>query len=328
MNEQKSLIYRLAETYEHYRIERRASASEQDAHPRQAGRLRGLLRWFVPNGGTLLLVAALILTQQVWARPLLSPASAPGPSATTVNYQGRLADHSGNPLNGTYGMTFSLWDAATAGNLVWGPESHAAVPVSQGLFSVGLGSQTTGGIPTSAWNGDRYLQITVGGENLSPRELIRSVPIAGMALTVPSDAIGINQLAAATCAQAVQSPEVHITAPVTMEGWNVYKPFPDFAVTVNVTRASQILVVASAVLHDVVGGSGHLYAGFQKNGVQMETTHRWMPIALSGEVWAWNFVDSVSPGTYTYRLEGMGVNGMAISWYRPSISVVVIPVKD
>jgi len=40
-----------------------------------------------------------------------------------------------------------------------------------------LGSQTSGGIPTSTWNGDRYLEITVGGETLSPRELIRSVPI-------------------------------------------------------------------------------------------------------------------------------------------------------
>ena len=103
---------------------------------------------------------------------------------TTINYQGRLADSSGNPLDGTYGMSFSLWDAATDGGLVWGPESHAAVPVSDGLFSVGLGSQTSGGIPTSTWNGDRYLEITVGGETLSPRELIRSVPIAGIALTV------------------------------------------------------------------------------------------------------------------------------------------------
>jgi len=60
---------------------------------------------------------------------------------------------------------------------------------------VGLGSQTPGGIPTSAWNGDRYLEITVGGETLNPRELIRSVPIAGMALTVPDGAIGTAQIA-------------------------------------------------------------------------------------------------------------------------------------
>ncbi len=135
------------------------------------------------------------------ARQLAAPA-APGPSATTVNYQGRLADPAGNPKNGTFGMTFALYDAPTGGNLVWGPESHAAVPVSNGLFSVGLGSQTAGGIPTSAWNGDRYLEITVGGETLAPRELIRSVPIAGMALTVPDGAIGTAQIADGAVTQA------------------------------------------------------------------------------------------------------------------------------
>jgi hypothetical protein len=143
----------------------------------------------------LLLVIALIATARVWAQPLTEPVAAPGPSATTVNYQGRLADNAGLPLDGSYGMSFALYDAATDGNLIWGPENHTAVPVSEGLFSVGLGSQTSGGIPTSVWNGDRYLEITVGGETLSPRELIRSVPIAGMALTVPDGAITSDEIA-------------------------------------------------------------------------------------------------------------------------------------
>jgi len=188
MDEQKSLVHHIAEALERYRAERRATAPE-DTRPRQPGRWGRVLRWFIPNGGTLLLVAMLVLTANAWARPLLSPAAAPGPSATTVNYQGRLASTGGSPLTGTYGMTFALYDAPTGGALVWGPESHAAVPVSEGLFSVGLGSQTSGGIPTSVWNGDRYLEATVGGETLSPRELIRSVPIAGMALTVPDGAV-------------------------------------------------------------------------------------------------------------------------------------------
>ena len=119
-----------------------SAARTEGTAPQSLGRLYRLLRWCLPNGGTLLLVAALILTQQVWARPLLSPDSAPGPSATIVNYQGRLADIEGNPLDGTYGMTFALYDAPTGGALMWGPESHAAVPVSDGLFSVGLGNQT------------------------------------------------------------------------------------------------------------------------------------------------------------------------------------------
>jgi hypothetical protein len=200
MNTQKSLLGYFVDAYDRYRAARRAAAPE-DARPRQPGRLGRILRWFVPNGGTLLLIAALILTQNVWARQLAAPA-APGPSATTINYQGRLADPAGDPKNGIFGMSFSLWDAAADGSLVWGPESHAAVPVSDGLFSVGLGSQTSGGIPTSAWNGDRYLEITVGGETLAPRELIRSVPIAGMALTVPDGAIGTDQIADGAVAQA------------------------------------------------------------------------------------------------------------------------------
>jgi len=145
--------------------------------------------------GALLVIALLALTTSVWARPLLEAANTPGPNATTVNYQGRLADAAGAPLSGSYAMTFALWDAPSGGSLVWGPESHAAVPVSEGLFSVGLGSLTPGGIPTSAWSGDRYLEIAVGGETLSPRELIRSVPVAGMALTVPDGAIGSAQIA-------------------------------------------------------------------------------------------------------------------------------------
>jgi len=208
MNENKSLLTRLSETLDEYRADRRR-AQAQDT-PSRPGRLSRVLRWLTPNGGTLLLIAALIATAQVWARPLASPASAPGPSATTVNYQGRLADSGGTPLDGTYGMSFSLWDASSGGNLIWGPESHAAVPVAEGLFSVGLGSQTSGGIPTSVWNGDRYLEITVGGETLSPRELIRSVPIAGMALTVPDGAIGTDQIADGAVTQ-VKAPFAPLT---------------------------------------------------------------------------------------------------------------------
>jgi len=151
---------------------------------RSPNSLRRFIRWMVPNGGTLLLVLILFLGQRAWARPQALP-SAPGPSATTVNYQGRLADAGGNPLTGTYGMTFALYDAGTGGALVWGPEDHVAVQVSAGLFSVGLGSRTPGGIPTTTWDGDRYLEITVDGETLAPRELLRSVPVAGLALTVP-----------------------------------------------------------------------------------------------------------------------------------------------
>jgi len=205
MGEHKNLLIVLGEWW----------ASRQKAQAGTPGnppnRLRDFLRWMVPNGGTILLVLVLILTQQVWARPLQQEVNVPGPSATTVNYQGRLADAAGNPLDGTYGMTFALFATDSGGSPVWGPESHPAVPVSGGLFSVGLGSQTSGGIPTTVWDGDRYLEIAVGGETMSPRELIRSVPIAGMALTVPDGAIGTAQIADGAVTQD--------KAPALIESW-------------------------------------------------------------------------------------------------------------
>ena len=139
MNANRSLLTQLSETFDEYRADQRR-AQAQGIQP-QPGRIRRCLRWLTPNGGTLLLVAVLVLTTNVWAKPLLGATSAPGPSAipasgtqaATVNYQGRLADSGSTPLDGSFGMHFALYDTATGGDLVWGPESHAAVPVSDGL---------------------------------------------------------------------------------------------------------------------------------------------------------------------------------------------------
>lgn len=188
---QNNLLHHLFEAFKNYRQEREMVSANGNL---ENGRWHRLAHWLMPNGGTLLIALLLVLTQNVWAGPAQIPASAVGPSATTVNYQGRLADPAGNPQTDSFGMTFAVWDAPTGGSIVWGPESHDAVPVSEGLFNVGLGSKTSGGIPTNVWDGDRYLEITVRGETLSPRELIRSVPIAGMAITVPNDSIAADQI--------------------------------------------------------------------------------------------------------------------------------------
>jgi hypothetical protein len=218
------------------------------------------VRWFIPNGGTLLLVIALIATAQVWARPLASPTGTPGPSATTVNYQGRLSDSDGVPLDGTYGMSFALYDAATDGNLVWGPEEHTAVEVSDGLFSVGLGSKTSGGIPTTTWNGDRYLEITVGGETLEPRELIRSVPIAGMALTVPDGAMGTDQIADGAVTQAKLGSDINFEPP---DGSITTGKLADGAVTASKAALSHGYVVGEPPDNDDPARRFYLDTTFQ-----------------------------------------------------------------
>jgi hypothetical protein len=118
MSKQRGFVTQLGELID----DRRARRESTDPKGNQSGRLHRFLRWLTPNGGTLLLVVALLVTARVWARPLTSSTGTPGPSATTVNYQGRLSDSDGVPLDGTYGMSFALYDAETDGNLVWGPE--------------------------------------------------------------------------------------------------------------------------------------------------------------------------------------------------------------
>ncbi|MBN1877650.1 MAG: hypothetical protein JXA33_25735 [Anaerolineae bacterium] len=172
--------------------------AERQAAPRSQ-RWGALLRWLTPNGGTLILLAVFLVAQSVGAIPLPVRTIAPAwPAAPTINYQGRLADSAGTPINDTVAMQFSLYDDPSAGSVLWGPESHLTVPVSDGLFSVGLGSQTTCGIPTNVLSGDVWLEITVDGETLSPREQLRAVPYAmqaRVALTVPDGSIGTAQIA-------------------------------------------------------------------------------------------------------------------------------------
>ncbi len=238
MNEQKSLIMHIAEWYENRK-------NSNDGEKR-------VTRWLPSPGNilfTLLIAGLLILTQRAWANSSQS-ANTPGPSATTINYQGRLADDAGNPQTGTLGMSFAIWDAANGGGIIWGPESHSAVPVTDGLFNVGLGSQTSGGIPTTVWNGDRYLEITVSGETLTPRELIRSVPVAGMALTaqtalvadtaltVPDGSIEYSKLNLSS-GTACRSGNLDINF---TGGGYVYEDIPELLLNINMPQSGRVLV--------------------------------------------------------------------------------------
>lgn len=87
-----------------------------------------------------------------------------------INYQGRLTDASGNPLTGSYDINFKIYDAETAGNLLW-QETQTAVVVDKGLFGILLGSVTALNIP---FDQPYFLEIKVGTEVMSPRQRITS----------------------------------------------------------------------------------------------------------------------------------------------------------
>jgi len=93
-----------------------------------------------------------------------------------INYQGWLgstADTTG--VTGTYTMTFTIYDAETDGNNLWS-ETHE-VQVSHGVFNVILGSSNP--IPAEIFTGvPLWLEVSVAGEVLSPRQKLVSVGYA------------------------------------------------------------------------------------------------------------------------------------------------------
>ena len=156
------------------------------------------IRRWIPNIATLALAAVLVITQQVWAGPLVArlTTTTTASSKTTINYQGSLTDAGGTPVNDTLDMVFRLYGVEADGEWLWS-ESHNGVPVADGLFSVLLGGSTTDPSPIPlalfAENDSLWLGIIVGGDQeMTPRERLASAPSA---MTVPDGSVTTVQLA-------------------------------------------------------------------------------------------------------------------------------------
>ena len=83
-----------------------------------------------------------------------------------INYQGRLTDASGTPLNGSYNITFKIYDDENAGNLLW-QEEDTGVSIEEGIFSITLGSVSSLNL---SFDRQYWLEIKVGDEVMSPRQ--------------------------------------------------------------------------------------------------------------------------------------------------------------
>ena len=103
-----------------------------------------------------------------------------------ISYQGRLTDDTGDPLNATVSIVFSIYDSNSGLVPKWS-EIHSSVTVSEGLFNVILGMGTPPvPIEDSVFNQpERWLGISVdGGDELQPRTRLTSVGYAHRVNTV------------------------------------------------------------------------------------------------------------------------------------------------
>lgn len=89
----------------------------------------------------------------------------------TMHFQGYLKDSSNDPVDGNVDIVFALYDVSTGGSALW-TETHNAVPVTDGVYSVVLGSSTPIDL---AFDTTYYLGVKVGADSeMTPRQELAS----------------------------------------------------------------------------------------------------------------------------------------------------------
>lgn len=151
---------------------------------------------------------------------------------TVFTYQGRFTDAGvQQPTNGTYSMTFRLYDALSGGSQIGSPITRS-VSVVGGVFSAPLDFGATAFNTTGA----RYLEIQVGASVLTPRQEITSAPFARKA----SNAGAADSLSTA-CAGCVTDSQIN-----TISGSKVTGTVSNAGTAGTATNAQQLGGVAAS----------------------------------------------------------------------------------
>ena len=105
---------------------------------------------------------------------LVSGMSAHADVPNLINYQGRLTDKDGAPMNTPVAMEVAVFSQATGGTASFS-QNLGQVQVKQGIYSVAFGGET---LPPVLQNPECWLELTVNGTILQPRQKLLAVPYA------------------------------------------------------------------------------------------------------------------------------------------------------
>lgn len=95
-----------------------------------------------------------------------------------IRFQGKVTDKAGGPLNGSYNITFRVYDAVTGGTLKWS-ETQSAIPVNNGIFTVLLGNATQPNGMDLPFSAPYWLSMEVNSDGeMAPRQQLSSVGYA------------------------------------------------------------------------------------------------------------------------------------------------------
>jgi len=95
-----------------------------------------------------------------------------------INYQGKITTPGGALVDTTIQMVFSIYNSPTAVSAFWS-ETHPAVAVQKGIFSVVLGMMNPLDLDDFYWRDSVYLGVKVGADpEMTPRKQIVSTAYA------------------------------------------------------------------------------------------------------------------------------------------------------
>lgn len=126
-----------------------------------------------------------------------------------LNQQGLLLDTAGAPLDGAVDLAVRIWAHPTSTLLadLSYLEDHLATPVVDGVYSIEIGAGSSPSGPFSAAlfaSPDRWLELVVNGEVMTPRQRLLSVAYALQA-EICADAATLGGLTSANIIASAQS---------------------------------------------------------------------------------------------------------------------------
>ncbi len=226
-------------------------------------------------------------TAALWVTLLLAAAPTEADVPRLVSYQGRLTDLAGDPLAGPADLAITLYDALTGGAVLF-TETHAGVPLTDGVFSIAIGSETVGGMPDSALDAPQvWLGVSVNGEaELVPRTEIGMVPFA----------------AKARSAERLVRPDTFTTAVQV-----------DTAGNVGVGRMPTVKLDVAGQVRGTDSGGNYGYVGGPSHGVYGQAVDTDSAVFGIQENANYGFLGGPSHGVYGYHdgTENVGYLGTA-----------------
>ena len=123
---------------------------------------------------------------------LLTTSSAFAQIPQTISYQGVLTDAQGNAVaDGSYTLTFNLYESATGGNSIWGEIQD--IEVANGLFNAILGSVKP---LSNSFDRPYWLGIAIGGDaELEPRIELTASAYSLTARSIADSAVTSDKIA-------------------------------------------------------------------------------------------------------------------------------------